>query len=155
LASLDPADLLRPATFTRYFELFYAAATLDRRGIVPLLTDGASTLEFGFRTAAERFQMVDDAGTVTILVPYRRGSFLLDAVRGDVLRGAGPDRDLLRRLQRFSVSVHRGHLAALLRARAVTEVMPDVYTLDSPDRYDERLGLLVDDLPGGLPDLVV
>jgi CRISPR-associated endonuclease/helicase Cas3 len=155
LATEEPANLLRPAAFTKYFELFYASASLDRRSILPLLTDGTHAVEFGFRTAADRFQMVDDAGTATILVPYGRGAQLLGGLRRGLRRGDGPDRWLLRSLQRFTVSVHRGHLAALVRAQAVSEVMPDVFALDLPHRYDERLGLLVEDLPGGIPDLVV
>jgi hypothetical protein len=51
--------------------------------------------------------------------------------------------------------VHRGHLLALQRAGALTEVQPDVFALDQPERYEERLGLLVDDVSGVIPDLVV
>ena len=146
---------MRPPTFRRYFERFYAEASLDRRAIVPLLSDGSRRLEFGFRTAAERFQMVADEGTATILVPYGRGSGLIAELRRSLSRAEGPDRRLLRSLQRFTVTVHRGHLLALKRAGALTEVQPDVFALDQPEHYDDRLGLLVDDLSGMMPDLVV
>ena len=150
------SERLRPATFRRYFERFYADSSLDRRGIEGLLTDGARRMEFGFRTAAERFQMVADEGTATILVPFGRGESLLGELRATLGREEGPDRRLLRSLQRFTVSVHRGQQAALQQAGALTEVMPDVFTLDEPRLYDdERLGLLVDELPGMIPDLVV
>lgn len=155
LAVTQESERLRPATFRRFFERFYAEASLDRRGITPLLTDGARRLEFGFRTAADRFQMVADEGTATILVPYGRGRALLADLRASASRAEGPDRRLLRALQRFTVSVHRGHLLALERAGALTEVLPDVFALDQPERYDERLGLLVDDRSGMIPDLVV
>lgn len=155
LAVTEEPDRLRPTAFRRFFERFYAESSLDRRAITPLLTDGARRLEFGFRTAAERFEMVADAGTATILVPYGRGAGLVTELRRSTRRPEGPDRRLLRALQRFTVSVHRGHLAVLQRAGALTEVLPAVFALDEPERYDERLGLLVDDLPGGVPDLVV
>ena len=146
---------MRPAAFRRFFERFYAEASLDRRGITPLLADGARRLEFGFRTVAERFQMVTDEGTATVVVPFGRGAGLIAELHRRMGSAEGPDRRLLRALQRFTISVHRGHLLALLRAGALTEVLPDVYTLDAPERYDERLGLLVDDLSGAIPDLVV
>jgi len=155
LAVTEERDRMRPAAFRRFFERFYAEASLDRRAITPLLTDGARRLEFGFRTAAERFQMVADEGTATVLVPFGRGAGLLAELRRSTSRAEGPDRWLLRALQRFTVSVHRGHLLALRRAGALTEVLPDVFALAQPERYDERLGLLVDDLPGTIPDLVV
>lgn len=155
LADTEAAERLRPAAFRRFFERFYADGSLDRRGITPLLTDGAPRLEFGFRTAAERFQMVADEGTATILVPYGRGAALLVDLRRSVGRAEGPDRRLLRALQRFTVTVHRGHLAALQRAGAVVEVLPDVFLLEAGERYDERLGLLVEDQAGMIPDLVV
>ncbi len=155
LAVTAERERMRPAAFRRFFERFYADGSLDRRAITPLLEDGARRLEFAFRTAAARFQMVADEGKATILVPYGRGSALLGRLRLSTGRPEGPDRLLLRSLQRFTVSVHRGHLRALQRAGALTELMPDVFALDQPDRYDGRLGLLVDDLPGGIPDLVV
>jgi CRISPR-associated endonuclease/helicase Cas3 len=155
VAVTSQAERLRPDAFRRFFERFYAEASLDRRVIRPLLVDGARRLEFAFRTASERFQMVADEGTATILVPYGRGAGLLAALQRSLDSANGPDRRLLRSLQRFTVSVHRGHLLALQRVAALTEVQPDVYALDQPDRYDERLGLLVDDPPGAIPDLVV
>ena len=148
-------ERLRPDGFRRFFERFYADGSLDRWAITPLLSDGARQLEFGFRTAAERFQMVAVEGTATILVPYGRGAGLLVELRRSLVREEGPDRRLLRSLQRFTVSVHRGHLLALQAAGALTEVQPDVFALDRPDLYDERLGLLVDDTSGMIPDLVV
>lgn len=155
LAVTEERERMRPATFRRFFERFYADASLDKWGIGPLLSGGAHQLEFGFRTVADRFQMVADDGTATVLVPFGRGAGLLAELRRSTGRAEGPDRRLLRALQRFTVSVHRGHLAALQRAGALTEVMPDVFALDQPERYDERLGLLVDDLLGMIPDLVV
>jgi CRISPR-associated endonuclease/helicase Cas3 len=155
LAVTEELDRMRPAAFRRFFERFYADGSLDRREITPLLADGARQLEFGFRTAAERFQMVADEGTATVLVPFGRGAGLLAGLRRSTGHAEGPDRRLLRALQRFTVTVHRGHLLALQRAGALTEVLPDVFALDEPDRYDDRLGLLVDDLPGMIPDLVV
>lgn len=148
-------ERMRPAAFRRFFERFYADADLDRRQISSLMVDGARRLEFGFRSAAELFQMVAAEGTATVFVPFGRGARLLDELRVRMGSVEGADRQLLRALQRFTVTVHHGHLLALQRADAVTEVMPNMFTLDQPERYDERLGLLVDGLPGAIPDLVV
>ncbi len=141
-STTDPDNLLAPATFERYFELLYASSNLDDAGILPLLSDGARRGEFPFRTVSRRFQMVSEDGAATILVPFDKGAGLLDQ-----LERSGPDRWLLRRLQRFTVTVHPGQLAQLQGTGDVREIQPGLFALTAPDRYDERLGLLLDDAP--------
>lgn len=142
LSTLHPNDLLTPAGFERYFELLYASSNLDEAEIVPLLTEGARRGEIPFRTVSSRFQMVSEDGAATILVPYGEGAGLLDQ-----LERSGPERWLLRRLQRFSVTVHPGQLAQFQGAGDVREIQPGLFALTAPNRYDERLGLLLGDTP--------
>ena len=62
------------------------------------------------------------------------------------LERIGPERWLLRRLQRFTVSIHQHHVRGLLAIGAIREVGEDTYALVERGRYDPRLGLVVDDL---------
>lgn len=142
LSAKGTDDPLTPAGFRRYFDLLYSSVDLDKERIVTMLTEGAHRGEFPFRTVAAKFQLIADEGSGTILVPYgRTGSRLLK-----LLDRVGPERRLLRRLQRFTVSIHQGHVRGLLAIGAIREVGQDMYTLVERDRYDERLGLVVDDL---------
>jgi CRISPR-associated endonuclease/helicase Cas3 len=106
---------------------------------MPLLTAGARDAEIGLRTAAAKFQMIDDAGTTTVVVPYGRGAGLIRRLE----RMEQPDRYLLRLLQRFSVVLHDREFRSLLAVGGAREIA-GVYAVE-PDRYDDRLGVVSGD----------
>jgi CRISPR-associated endonuclease/helicase Cas3 len=114
---------------------------------MPLLTSGARDAEMSLRTAAGKFQLIDDAGTTTVLVPYGRGAWLIRRLE----RLGQPDRDLLRRLQRFSVVLHEREFRSLLAVGGAREIA-GIYAVE-PDRYDDRLGVVSGDASIG-PELV-
>ena len=98
-----------PAAFERFFdELYWAKGeeALDKYRIAQLLGLGAKLkregdpLDFRYRTAAEQFRMIEDDQD-TLIVPYDRAARRAIAA----LQRDGPDRHLLRRLQRFTVPV--------------------------------------------------
>ncbi len=67
-----PENPLTPEWFTRYFEHYYSKAGkegLDKEGIHELLTKDATQCKIQFRTAAERFQLIDEDGSVAVIVP--------------------------------------------------------------------------------------
>jgi CRISPR-associated endonuclease/helicase Cas3 len=151
------SDPLDPVTFERYFPLFLSAfESHDRHGIVELLSREKGEFKFAFRTAAEKFRLVDDADQASVVVPYRtRGA---DATPIDIamaaLSAGQADRWVLRRLQRFFVQVRRRVLDTWQRQQDVTEVLPGVFVLNSPRRYHERLGLLPEGQPLDAASLV-
>lgn len=141
LSAAGTDDVLTPAGFRRYFDLLYSSVELDKEGIVAMLTEGAHRGEFPFKTVAAKFQLIAEEGSATILVPFGdTGLELLER-----LERVGPERWLLRRLQRFTVSVHQGHVRRLLAIGAIHEVGDDMYALLDQERYDPRLGLVVDE----------
>ena len=142
LSATSTDDALTPAGFRRYFDLLYSSVDLDKEGIVTMLTEGAQRGEFPFKTVATKFQLIAEEGSGTILVPF--GDTGLELV--ELLERIGPERSLLRRLQRFTVSIHQGQVRGLLSIGAIREVGQDMYTLVERERYDPRLGLVVDDL---------
>lgn len=63
-----------PDTFANYFQRFNAKGEVDKHGITSLLTpdDWGNTdnpLDIEFRTAAERFRMIDNQG-ISVIVPF-------------------------------------------------------------------------------------
>ena len=143
-------DALSPEAFERYFRLFYARQhSLDKHGIVDLLTELGGPMEFNFRTAAERFKLIDDADQAALLIPLNRkftGHDHLQPLIAQLVRG-DTDRWLMRSVQRYVLNVRRRQLDELLNTRAVTALASGLYLLEDEHRYDARFGLLHSDSP--------
>ncbi|MCC6610302.1 MAG: CRISPR-associated helicase Cas3' [Burkholderiales bacterium] len=139
-------DPLSHDAFPRYFAGLYARIEPDKHGIVDLLTAGAGEAEVAFRTASSRFRLIDDREQQPVFVRYGEGGRWLD-----VLRATGPERWLMRKLQRYCVSIRSQELHALLRSGDVTELSPGIFAQTSGALYDSAVGLLTSmpDPPAG------
>lgn len=141
-------DPLALELFRPYFERLYRTATLDEKNIRDLLkVDGDSLGCVGLREAARRFQLIDDeeTGYRSVFVPYRRGPDDTHfATLVGLLRKDGPARWLLRKLQRYAVSLPGYQFKALQQRGDVEEVQPGAFVLKSDAQYDPVLGLLID-----------
>jgi len=137
------ADPISHTAFEPYFsELYWKVNSLDSKGIMKLLEPDGQDCGIQFRSAAEAFRIIDDRLQRTILVPYGEGENLISQ-----LKSLGPERWLLRKLQRYSVNVYLNQFAALQERGSLTEVVTGVFALTCPVEYDEKVGLLVDELP--------
>ncbi len=143
-------DALAPEAFERYFKLFYARQhSLDKHDIVDLLSERGGPMEFNFRSAAERFKLIDDADQVSLLIPLHRklqGHDQLQPLIAQLARG-DTDRWLLRSVQRYVLNIRQHQLDELLKTRAVTPLVSGLYLLDDEHCYDSRFGLLPSDNP--------
>lgn len=136
----DPID---HSVFTPYFsELYWKANSLDGKGIMELLTPDAAECGIQFRSAAEAFRIIDDSMQGTILVPYGEGEKLIGE-----LKALGPERWLLRKLQRYSVNIYTNQFADLRDRGSIEEVSPGIFVLTCGIEYDATVGLLVDEMP--------
>lgn len=132
---------LHHSHFQIYFEHFYARAdSRDKQGIIDLLAKNARELKIQFRTAAQRFRLIDDDGSA-VLVTYGDGAKLIGQ-----LKVIGPKRDLMRKLQRYTVAVREQVKKRLLQSGDIRELanLPGVYEQTTPGLYDQKLGLFVD-----------
>lgn len=139
-------DALSPGAFERYFPLYYAGfASRDKHGIVDHLKKNAG-FEFEFRTAAGKFKLVDDADQSTVIVPYASVKAESIAPLIAKLRQGDTDRWLLRKLQRYTVTVRRKLVDTWAAQGDVQELGAGIgmYVLTDDLRYDIRLGLLPD-----------
>jgi CRISPR-associated endonuclease/helicase Cas3 len=140
-------NLLSPDLFKSYFTCFYNKVCkdgLDRHGIDKLLTENAGNCQIQFRTAAKQFHLIDDDGSVSVIVPYANPCDSSRDSRRPIarLRAGELHRDLLRQLQRFTVTVRRGPFGALNNAGDVEEIVPGLWVLRSETAYHPQLGLL-------------
>lgn len=142
----DDRDPIGYDSFEKYFEeLYWKANSLDKEEIVALLDPYHNDLgEFSifFRTAAKKFKIIDDSMLKIIFVRYGEGDRLID-----LLKTKGPDRWLMRKLQRYSVTVYTFDFHKLRQRGAIEEVYPQIFALSSKLDYSAETGLLVEETP--------
>ena len=141
LMSGEPLDPLAPATFERYFRQFYmnGVASWDQHDMTGMLVRDARRFEFQFRTAAQRFRFIDDAESLPILVWWDDSERLIGKLAKD-----GPNRGLMRKLQRYSVNLPRSCVMRLLETGEVCEIRPGVFAQDADTLYDSELGVVME-----------
>ena len=160
----QPADPFASELFTRYFQrLYHDAPSLDAKGICDALCLETSskdrTLAVRFRDASDNFRLIDDADSATVLVRYRspNGKEDINALIG-LLERDGPSRWLMRKLQRYGVTIYRHQLDRLLKLGDVRELplCPGLYvqTAEWEGFYHPLLGANVDGAPGDPAALV-
>jgi CRISPR-associated endonuclease/helicase Cas3 len=139
-------DAGNPALFDEYFRALYFAEDLDANRVQP------ARAELKFATVADRFQLIEDGFTRTVIVPYGDARQRLEVLRRD-----GPQRDALRRLQPFTVSIYPKSFESLWTSGALAEVAPGVFALVDAfaQLYDLRFGLVVGDEPAPDPRALV
>jgi CRISPR-associated endonuclease/helicase Cas3 len=137
------ADPLARGLFANYFRQFYSAVDLDAKRIVPMLKVQPD-LAVQFRSAGEAFRLVDDQDSATVVVRYAEHAHEIDSLLGQ-LRSEGPARWLMRKLQRYTVSIHQRLATQMLAQGSLSLPMPGLYVqVNASNLYDPRLGLVLD-----------
>jgi len=148
-AAETTADLLKTGKYSPveldayepfFSEVIWKANSLDKAGIIEYLTPD-NELAIQFRTAADKFKIIEDEQQRSIIVPYGNGGELIE-----LLKKEGPERWLLRKLQRYTVSIYGHDFNHLKSEGRLIEVCPDIFVCSDCD-YDLKTGLKVDDEP--------
>ncbi|MEO8671930.1 MAG: CRISPR-associated helicase Cas3' [Tahibacter sp.] len=137
------ADPLSPATFRRYFDIYYgkdADGRFDREKILELQDVRRAAL----RTAAEKFRLIDDEGE-SVIVPYIPEPEKESPVHMwlNMLGKDSKDTWARRKLQRYTVNVPHKVFERLVGQGDVEE--RDGLWLANGSRYDALYGLLLPD----------
>lgn len=136
----NKCDVLARDIAKQFFEhLYVRAPSLDKHGIHELLTQDARDCQIQFRTVAEKFRLIDDSAYQTILVRYGNNDVLLGKLEKD-----GPQRWLMRKLQRYSVNIPKRLFAQLEKQGDVREIWQGIYVQVGDKLYDKALGVVVD-----------
>lgn len=131
----DPLALAGYEPFFR--ELFWLKGDrLDRHNIMRDLAPG-SHAHFSFRTAAEKFRIIAD-GYQSVIVRYGDGEKWIRMLEKD-----GPQRWLMRKMQRYIVTVPGYEFAKMINAGEVAELhgASGIYVQGFAGLYDQFLGL--------------
>lgn len=134
-------DTNDPDLFAEYFQQFYGELNkTDKEEILEKLIPG----RFGdvkFRLVGEKFRLIEDGCNVSILVRYGEGKELIERLEKE-----GPSRDLMKKLQRFTVNLDQRRADAFLQAGLIRkhEFYGDrgsVLIQNIPSCYTDALGL--------------
>ncbi len=132
-------DPLRPEHFRRYFEELYwrRGDKLDRQDICGRLAPGNAP-HFPFANVADRFRLIDGSYLPVIVRYGERAGALVDE-----LFDVGPDRTLLRKLQRYTVNLPQ-RLLPELQAKGVIigDERSGLYVQAHDGAYDDRFGFV-------------
>jgi CRISPR-associated endonuclease/helicase Cas3 len=134
-------DPLLPEHFTTYFRQLYGKQGrngLDRHDITSCLTN--PKLKFAFRSAARRFRIIDETQQAPVIVRYKKSSELIGQ-----LQHLGPERWLMRRLQRYVVNLPRYRHRELVAQGEIQEMHPGIFVQAFDGLYHRELGLMGDD----------
>ena len=130
-AGIDPESL--EAT-VRYFELYYSRANdLGDKWLVDRLVRDVPKVPF--RKAGEEFRLIDDNSIPVIVLYDGSGQWI------ERLRAQGPTREIMRRLQRYSVNVYRHQRDAMLRDGQLELLECGVHVQALPGLYRDDIGL--------------
>lgn len=129
--------------FAQYFERLYYGCDLDNAGICQLLKVDDRELALSFRTAADKFRLIDDEDSLPIVVRYRGPDGQDESIDQwlAMLRRDEPQRWLMRKLQRYTVNLHRRQALPLLDRGDIEEILPGLYAQVSDWIYDPETGL--------------
>jgi CRISPR-associated endonuclease/helicase Cas3 len=152
----DADDPLTLDAFERYFrDLYWSKGDLDEGRIV---TGGnsllaRSDLAFAFRTAAERFRLIDQE-QVPVLVPWGEAEKIAAQLRAVAAAGHSL-RGVMRRAQRYIVGVYPRTAAGLIQAGVASELVPGLLQLDDRRLDDDVTGLRADKLSVYAPEELI
>ncbi len=136
----NTGELLSPQNYAQYFEhIYWKAPNLDAKGILQELKPGQDG-EVQFRTAAQKFKLIEDDFQKPIIVIYRNEDLI------NQLREKGPERKLLRSLQRYVVNIQKIAHDLLLNKGDIEELHPGIFVQINPGSYDQQFGF-VGDIP--------
>jgi len=137
LASADGFIPDRPDAFRRYFEKYYSSIndTGENWWRENLVKDVNPDGHVQFRTAGKEFRLIKEL-SAPIIVRYRGNDPLIDR-----LRFAGPSREVMRSLQRYTVNVSPGIAKRLLTEGRVEEFHDGILVQADSTLYSPIIGL--------------
>lgn len=149
LHGLDAVQI-EPAVFRRYFEQFFCSVNdFDKPKFLERMVKEAPSVKFQFRSLARDFNLIDSAGQVTVIIHFDKNHDLIDEIKLksnshllNQLERIGPNRDLMRRLGRYSVIIPQHQAKNLVASGMVSE--RGGFLIAEPAAYEPGKGLLTD-----------
>jgi CRISPR-associated endonuclease/helicase Cas3 len=140
----DPVSIKAINAYFRMFYTLHDERSFDAREIIPCFEKGLGELNFDFKTAAERFKLIDN-NTVPIIIPYNEEAKQLIGE----LKNTPYPATTLRKLQMYTVNIYEYEFENL-QSKGVIETYHEKYqVLNNQNFYDEQTGLILPADDGG------
>lgn len=135
----DPTD---PEVIAKYYRLYFKdIPDFDTEGIEKDLTEDPE--DINFESAADRFKLIDDAGTFPVIVPYmEEGKALVRKIRNHEIL----TREDYHRMQEYSVSHRQGDYSTLLSHGNIEQIPwgeDFISVLVDDECYDSVAGVVI------------
>jgi CRISPR-associated endonuclease/helicase Cas3 len=104
------------------------------------LVDEAAQDNFEFSSYSDKFNIIDDKCSKPIIVKYDKSEELIST-----LRYAGISKDLMRKLQRYTVNIPPNKFKEIQSKGLIEEIQEGIFAQDAKDFYSEDVGLNVFD----------
>lgn len=156
----NESDPLALPLYAQYFQQLYSRCDLDEKRIAgDLRTSGAGDYAFALKleTVSNKFKLIDDRDGAALIVKYRGQDGQDQTVEQllGMVKSNGPERWLMRKLQRYSVTLYRHDVMRLIAQGDVMELFPGLYVQVNDLLYHPVLGVNVEEAPGDPATIVV
>lgn len=146
LAAHPDIDLDMADVFPEFYRYFYKAQHDMGAEFKHLLQEDGEACNgiFSFRSAATKFNMIDSRGTMSVIVRFKdEDGKCLNQGLIDSLRAVGPKRDIMRKLQRYTVTIPKWTFTKMLENGAFSEAYEGsgIYVQEPDSVYSEQYGL--------------
>ncbi len=128
-------DVDRADVYPEYYRQFYEKQHDCGSEFAALLEKDARDGGIQFREAAAAFQMIDSRGTRTVVVRWGESERWIKS-----LEVVGPKQEIMRHLQRYTVSVPQGVAERLLENGGISEVH-GILVQEAKNLYSDEYGL--------------
>ena len=141
---IDDPDLIH----TYFNQLYSRLGKFDSGDVLSLLQDDAEDINIQFRSAATRFQMIEQGQTFTVFVDYSHDEDEDKQIKFwlNMLKSGSIDRWLIRKLQPYSISMYNFEKQRLFGAGVIEETESGYYIIAGSGIYDQYLGFLGDEV---------
>lgn len=133
----DPISLDAIDCYFKELYFFEGKEALDKKSVISCFEERWNQLEFDFKTAAERFKLIED-NTYSIIIPYDKDA---EKLINEAQFSPYP-RSLARKLQPYTISIYEYEYKTLLKNAAVKTINDSFIILDNFEKnYDKNTGL--------------
>jgi CRISPR-associated endonuclease/helicase Cas3 len=144
----DPVSM---EAINAYFQMLYSLQdgkrAFDAKEILPCFDKGTGDLNFEFKTAAEKFNLIEN-NTVPVIIPYNEEASRLV----EELKHTPYPSSTLRKLQVHTVNIYEGEFENL-QSKGVIQAIAETYAVLDETMMDEyyhpQTGLIIPESSGG------
>lgn len=138
-------DLQKPDSYRRYSQLFIAKLNSTREiknsqsgQMIDVLNNLCDNpFKAGYRTIAENLHWIDDEFSVPVVTIYdEKGAELIDQLRAE-----GPNKTLMRQIQRYMVNIPRNKADMLLKTGEIQMLDCGILVQNDSFLYSDEFGL--------------